>query len=86
MAEMRFAARTNYFGTFHAMRIIGTVNNAVFPDRLKKTGPAAAACKFSIRFKEHIAAHRAIIGSPCAAVPQFPRKGRFCILLAGYGI
>ena len=63
MAQVRLAAAALYFGTAHAQRIVGGVNNTAFGDGLVKRRPAAAAFKLGIAFKKRVATGKAIIST-----------------------
>lgn len=68
MSEVRFASTALYFGSIHAMRIIGSINDIAFSNGVVEAGPAAAALEFGIAFKERIATGCAEIGADLFAV------------------
>src|SRR5688572_20586135 len=61
MTQMRLTTTTLHFGPFHAMCIIGSINNTGFADRLIKAWPSAPTFKLSVAFEQSIATGGAII-------------------------
>ena len=49
--QMDLAAATLDFGSFHAVGMVGRVNDTFLADRLVKTGPAATTFKHGIALK-----------------------------------
>ena len=81
MPEMRPAPGADHLRTRHIRRFIRPVYDAIFPERLKKTGPAAGAGKLGIRPEQPVPAHRTVIRSFCFVVEVFTRKRLFGCLL-----
>ena len=52
VTKMGLAATALHFGSFHAMAIVWQIDNALLGNRLKKTGPSAAAVKFGIALEQ----------------------------------
>jgi hypothetical protein len=84
--QMRTAPGAQHFGSMHAERIIVAVKNTVSARRLKKTGPAAGACKFGVGPEKFIATYGAIISAFLIFVPVFARDSRLGGRFTRYGI
>lgn len=82
MAEVRVAARAQYFDALHAVGFVLAVSDTVLAGRFKEAGPAAVARELRVRPEQPVAAHRAVIRSPDVDVPVLPRERLFGTLFA----
>jgi hypothetical protein len=63
MAQVGFAATALHLCSTHSMAIIWGINNALFFNGLKKTGPSTATVKFGVAFKKGISAGFTMVGA-----------------------
>lgn len=63
VSEVGLAAAALHFGAVHAVAVVGQIDDAGFADGSVEAGPTAAAFKFSIAFKEGIAAGGTEVGA-----------------------
>ena len=84
MPQVGLATAAFHFRPVHAVGVIRQIDDASLADGLIEAGPAAAAFKFGIAFKQRIPANGAIIGADLLRAFEGACPGPFGAFLTGY--
>ena len=83
VTQVRFTAPAHDFSAFHAVGIVGRINNAALGDGLVKAGPAAPALELRIADEQGITANGAVIGALVRYMLERAAPGPFGAFLPG---
>src|SRR5204863_8826457 len=75
VAEMRLAARAEYFGARHAVRAVGVLGDGALCNRRVEAGPARPGIEFGFRVEQILSADGAAVDAGAVFVPVLSGEG-----------